>query len=617
MSFVDRNYVYRAANHQAYLETFGKGRDEIVGYSISEVLGEEMFQNVIKKRVDRCFAGETTHYEIELDTTARGRRWHHVTYHPSRQEKSGEIEGAIIVAYDVDELKRAQQALAELNERLELQLDELGQKSAMLESQADELRKAKEVAEAANSAKSIFLANMSHELRTPLNSILGFSQIMRRDPETTASQRENLGIILRSGEHLLTLIDDVLEISKIEAGRIALEPENVDLGALMQDVTDMMRNRAEGKNLQLTLDQTSDFPRYIHGDPAKLRQILVNLIGNAIKYTESGGITLRLNAKAKAHQVRLLCEVEDTGVGIAEEDLERIFDPFEQAVRQAVAEGAGLGLAIARRYVKLMGGDISVESEPGRGSVFRFDIPVQMVPLEEKVSPPPSVHGPVIGLERGGPYRVLIVEDRVENRLLLNKLLESVGFEVREAWDGEQAIAVFEEWKPHFIWMDRRMPILDGLEATRRIKAMPGGKETIIVALTAGAFQEQRNEVLQAGCDDFLRKPFREEEIFETMARHLGVRYRYAQEALVDKEPTRGMGLALTPADLAVLSDDFLIELRQAAMAGQAKLVLELVARIEPHHPQLAAGLESLVHQYRYVKLEELTRRVERGEDDA
>ncbi len=469
------------------------------------------------------------------------------------------------------------------------------------------LEQAKTAAELANRTKSKFLSNMSHELRTPLNAVLGFSQLMRNDPATTGDQRENLQIINRSGEHLLTLINDVLDMSKIEAGRIILEPEDFDLGDLIRDVVDMMRVRAEQKVLQLILDQSSDFPRYIHADPAKLRQVLINLLGNAVKYTEEGGITLRLKAtpEEEAGKVRLICEVEDTGIGIAREDLGHIFEAFEQVGGQAGIKGTGLGLAIARQYVELMGGELTVKSEPGRGSVFRFEIPVETVTAADIEHLEPS-RGRIIGLEPDQPtYRILIAEDQLESRLLLKKLLEPVGFEVREALNGQEAIEVFEEWRPHFIWMDRRMPLMDGLEATRRIKAMEGGKETIIVALTASVFNEQRDEVLEAGCDDFLRKPFREVEIFDAMEKHLSVRYVYAEEQPMTTAEAAKMDLPSSEV-LAALPPELLASLSKAVEEIDLKAAEQIIRRIGVDNKALAKSLANLVKDFRFDTLQNL-----------
>ena len=340
----------------------------------------------------------------------------------------------------------------------------------------------------ANRAKSIFLANMSHELRTPLNAVLGFSQLLKNDPDVSARQRESLDVINRSGEHLLDLINDVLDISKIEAGRVTLEESSSDLYQLVQDIRSLMHARAQEKGLDYRVEQAPGLPRLIVVDGRKLRQVLLNLVGNAIKYTKRGGVTLKVEyrqlqmeewrkttAPEQSSIFNLRFSILDTGPGIRAEDRERVFLPFVQLEDRPFAEaGAGLGLFICKQYVERMGGTIEAAGKPGKGSVFRVELPVAALPSEAVLVGPRRSRA--IGLADGQPrYRLLIAEDQPENRLLLRKMLEPLGFELREAVNGEETVAVAEQWRPHLIWMDVRMPMMDGLEATRRIKAAEAG----------------------------------------------------------------------------------------------------------------------------------------------
>jgi len=368
---------------------------------------------------------------------------------------------------------------------------------------------------------------MSHELRTPLNAILGFSQVLRKDRNLTDGQRRRVDTILDGGRHLLTLINDVLDMAKIEAGHVTLDRRVFDPGTLIREVSDMVRNEASKKGLRLALDLPDHLPANLEGDEGKLRQVLVNLLVNAVKYTDEGCVTLRVATRpdGRPARVRLAFEIEDTGIGIKPEDVERIFDPFTQAERHHAAKGTGLGLAITRRHLEIMGGGIALESEPGKGSLFRFEIPVRIA-AEPGTAADAARWRNGVGLAPGKPApRILIVEDQTENRVLLRELLEPVGFELREAADGVAAVAEFEAWRPDFIWMDIRMPMMDGLEATRLIRETEAGRTVKIVAITAHAFETDHEGALAAGCDDFVRKPFSEEEIFDTIARHLEVEY--------------------------------------------------------------------------------------------
>ncbi|MCP4579102.1 MAG: response regulator, partial [Deltaproteobacteria bacterium] len=382
------------------------------------------------------------------------------------------------------------------------------------------LNLAMETAEAANRAKSIFLANMSHELRTPLNAILGFSQSMQRDPVLTADQIDKLDIINKSGSHLLDLINDVLEISKIEAGRAALSTLDLNLHELLRTLESMFAVRAEEKGLTLQFEISSECPCFVNIDPQKLRQILLNLLSNAVKFTEKGRVILRVAYS----DGRLMIEVEDAGAGMTPEEARQIFEPFYQGeAGRRSHEGTGLGLAISHRFVEIMGGNMRCNSAPGKGSVFSFKVPAPAVENSEAAFS--VAERRVIGLEPGQPYRILVVEDHLHGRKLLAQLLQSAGFEVKTAGNGEEAVHIRISWRPDLIWMDIAMPVMDGLEATRRIKAGENGPKTIIIALTAHAFENEREKILAAGCDDFVRKPFKEHEIFEAMCKHLGVKY--------------------------------------------------------------------------------------------
>ncbi|MFH2140453.1 MAG: ATP-binding protein [Pseudomonadota bacterium] len=458
------------------------------------------------------------------------------------------------------------------------------------------LRRAMEAAETANRAKSTFLTSMSHELRTPLNAILGFSSLMRRDEQLRPEQRTNLDIINRSGEHLLTLINDILELAKIEAGKTQLNITPFDLGVLVRDVTDMMELRARAKGLRLLIDQSSQFPRYINGDEARLRQILINLLGNAVKFTQQGGVTLRLGTKQNAI-AHLIIEIEDTGPGLSAEDQQRLFQPFMQFGKQpGDNKGTGLGLSITRQFVQLMGGNISVESTVGKGSLFRVELPLSEVKEADLLPQHETEKGEVVGLASGQPvYRILIVEDQLENQLLLSQLMQRIGFEIQVAENGAQGVQLFQSWQPHLIFMDRRMPDMDGIAATQAIRQLPGGKEVKIVAVTASAFMEQRDEMMAAGMNDFVRKPYRFNEIYDSLTRQLGLKFVYAEAETGTAPP-----VALTAEMLAVLPEALRSELKEALMSLDSDPINEAISKVASIDQKLFRTLTKLVNDFDY-----------------
>ncbi|MEG4032973.1 response regulator [Microcoleus sp. S36b_A4] len=525
--------------------------------------------------------------------------------------------------------------VAEVLARIEHQLTiqrlkkQLLDRNKELQEEIIERKKAEEAAAAASLAKSQFVANMSHELRTPLNAILGFTQVMSRDSLLSHENLENLRIINRSGQHLLELINDVLDLSKIEAGIIGLDQRSFDLYQLLDTLEEMFQIKAETKKMQLRFSVEANVPQYIKTDEKKLRVCLINLLGNAMKFTHDGGrIWLRVSvennqqqpAESESHlnytfvdPLLILFEVEDTGIGIAAAEIDTLFDAFvqTQAGRKA-ADGTGLGLTITKKYVQIMGGDIWVKSVLGEGTSFKFNIRV-FAAISSEITV--ATFQRAIGLEADQPvYRILAVDDNQENRLLLVKMLQPIGFEVREAENGYQAVEIWESWQPHLIWLDTRMPVMDGFETVRQIRAKEKQtqRRTVIIALTASTFEERKGEIIAAGCDDFVRKPFQEQILFDKMACYLGVRYLYQELPRLPVGALRRYCVNEKPDSffgglLAQMPQSWVKELHDAANDVNEELAIQLVDRIWESHPTLAEALKDLLADYRLDKIMDLT----------
>lgn len=592
--------------NDAYCRYFGVQREEVIGQTYRPVI-YEADQELVTRLVQSMTQEQPT-VSIENRVVVNGEvRW---TQWSNRRisDSQGQVIEFQSVGRDITDRKR-----------VEL-----------------ELQRAKEAAEAANQAKSMFLANMSHELRTPLNVILGFTQVLYRDVALLPEQQETIQIIHRSGEHLLRLINDILDLSKIEAGRMTLETQGVDLLALLNSLENMLSYRAAAKGLQFNVEIAADVPQYVMTDAQKLRQILINLLSNAIKFTDEGLVTLQVGVISREVTVEepgmapcfLLVRVEDTGIGIATEDLNSIFEAFVQSHSTArMPEGTGLGLTITLRFIELMGGSLTVSSTLGQGSCFQVQIPLHLVDAAQTVNIP--VPRRVLSLAPGQPcYRILVVDDQPDNRLLLVRLMTQLGFQVREAVDGQEAVQLWRQWHPHLIWMDLRMPMLNGQEAIRQIRSeqttiadqrslegSPGSSPEAeppipkIIALTAYASQADRSLALAAGCDDYITKPFNQEELLDKMAACLGVRYEYADDTdCFSNGPNHPTRVAqLSDDSLRVMAIDWVMALHRATLNCDDEEVALLIAQIPPAHESLRLALTQLLRDYQFPQILQLT----------
>ena len=517
----------------------------------------------------------------------------------------------------VKEDKQQEWKLKEISffDRVASQLGVAFQQAKLLQK----LQQAKQNADAANLAKSKFLASMSHELRTPLNAILGFSQLMQRDPDFNPQHRQTLKIVNDSGEHLLNLINDVLEMSKIEAGKIILNEVDFDLHDFLSRLAKMFEQKAQSKQLQLNVTCDPQLPKYLKGDEHKLRQVLINLVSNSLKFTHQGGVSLKVSLvstqkkpKSKRHQSqsdRLAIEFEviDTGEGICQSEIPHLFDPFYQSQAGVkFQQGTGLGLSIGQKFVELMGGKIQVESEVNQGTTVKFEI--AMSPAEVMVKSDTYTQQ-IIGIAPSSQIpRILIVEDRWESRKLLLDLLESIGFTVRSAKNGLEGVESWREWQPDLILMDIQMPVMDGEKAIAIIRdeeaqtKPESSDKTIVIALTASAFQEERDKILAVGGDGVINKPFQESNLFATIAKYFPLDYVYAatDSTIASATEPELLSDCQITALLAQTTSDWLNHLHSATLELDRELILESIARLDKEFVDLSHTLSVWLDDFKF-----------------
>jgi PAS domain S-box-containing protein len=597
---------------------------EITGYTMPDINARGWYQSVYPdpelraramERMSRMRIGDDLVGEEWEITRADGAK-RIVSISTSVISVTDETVHVLALMQDVTERKRAEAELREYQEHLKdlvkARTAELEETNKQLQDEIRErkqleadLIKARESAESANRAKSSFLANMSHGIRTPMNAILGYAQILDRDPGIDETQREYIEIINRSGEHLLGLINDILEMSKIEAGRATLNVEEFDFSAMLDDLEAMFRARTSEKKVSLQIVRNGLVPRQIYGDSGKIREVMINLLGNALKFTDSGGITVRVaspEVSGNSAERILSVEVEDTGYGIAPEEMRTAFEPFEQTrCGRFQRSGTGLGLPISREYARMMGGDLVAESVVGKGSRFLFTFRARAGGVPDGVCEQATARRQVVGLAPGRPCpRLLVVDDDEASREALTLHLEMIGFAVRQARDGAEAISVFSEWRPDAVLMDLWMPEMGGLEATRRIKAMPGGSETAVLTVTASVLEESEREATEAGSDGFIRKPFKKEQVFDELKRVLGVEYVYQEQAWLAEEDA----LEDYPDEVADMPAELAGELAEAAKAGDGARLRRLIEdNLDCLSSDIRENLPALANNYEYSKI--------------
>lgn len=474
------------------------------------------------------------------------------------------------------------------------------------------LEQAKNAAEEANEAKSLFLANMSHELRTPLNSILGFTQLMNLSDELSAQNRQYVTTINKAGEHLLSFVNDILDLAKIESGQMILNVESFDLYSLLDSVKEILAIKTAAKNLELLITRKPNVPQYIKTDKAKLRSVIINLIGNGIKFTRKGSIHLQVSCKEIESKVNLIFELKDTGVGISTEELNKLFQVFVQTKSgKKSGEGSGLGLVISKRFVNLMNGDIKVSSKLNQGSTFTFNIICELGEVTQIHQSDSAQNKMVVRLKANQPqYRILIAEDNRTNLKLLRHLLKRNGFLIQEAINGEEAINLWQQWQPDLIMMDIRMPVMDGYQAIREIRQREADENKSpvkIIAFTASTFESDKQYLLSLGCDDFMGKPLKINELWQKLATNLGVEWEYQDKPKTNSICINNLPQQLKPEDLSFMGYQWRERLYYAVLSARKRKILAIISEIPPEKENIIKSLEFLVNQLSFEEVMGLT----------
>ncbi|MCP4672349.1 MAG: response regulator [Desulfobacula sp.] len=561
---------------------------------------DEFVTNKIKKYVDKIPMTRKDGQDIWTETVTR-----------FTVKKSGnriELHG---ISRDITERKigeeKRQQLILELNREVE------NRKQA--EKKANKARLA---AESANQTKTRFISTISHELRTPLNAVLGIAQVMQLDQMLSQEQKSNLSIILSSGKHLLNLINDILDLSKIESEKLVLKKENINLFQLSDDLERIILDRSQKKGVAVYFFISQKIPKLVRTDGTRLRQVLINLLGNAVKFTDTGSVSLSIkvsrnfpqgvlwsNYLKKGDFIWIEFSVNDTGIGIESKHLDRIFEAFFQTgTSKNVHEGTGLGLVISKMLIQVMGGRLKVESQIGQGSRFTFQIPMEIVnPGQLSATMPCKIEG----LEPGqSDFRILVVDDKPGNRQVLINLLKPFGFDLRQASDGRQAVSISQEWQPHLIWMDIQMPVMDGWEAAKKIRNQ-GNKDTCIIAVSAVVLEPDLKASIIGRCDGYLAKPYNVEDIFILLNRHLNIKLVYEAMEPVSSKDSPKEDLVQS---LKELPPDLVRQLVHSASVLDSATIHEIINNINKLNPFLADHLKNMAQEYHYEKISMLAQSV-------